>query len=31
MGKVMALVKPKMAGLADMGMVSARIKALLAN
>jgi uncharacterized protein YqeY len=31
MGKVMGLVKPKMAGLADMGMVSARIKALLAN
>lgn len=31
MGKVMALVKPKMAGLADMGVVSARIKALLAN
>lgn len=31
MGKVMALVKPKMAGLADMGAVSARIKALLAN
>ncbi len=31
MGKVMALVKPKMAGLADMGMVSASIKALLAN
>lgn len=31
MGKVMALVKPKMSGLADMGMVSARIKALLAN
>lgn len=31
MGRVMALVKPKMAGLADMGMVSARIKALLAN
>jgi uncharacterized protein len=31
MGKVMALVKPKMAGLADMGMVSARIKTLLAN
>ncbi|MCI4410446.1 MAG: GatB/YqeY domain-containing protein [Thiotrichales bacterium] len=30
MGKVMAIVKPKMAGLADMGVVSARIKALLA-
>ncbi|MCH9742438.1 MAG: GatB/YqeY domain-containing protein [Proteobacteria bacterium] len=29
MGKVMAVVKPKMAGLADMGVVSARIKALL--
>jgi hypothetical protein len=29
MGKVMAIVKPKMAGLADMGVVSARIKALL--
>jgi uncharacterized protein YqeY len=27
----MGLVKPQMAGLADMGMVSARIKALLAN
>lgn len=31
MGKVMALVKPKMAGLADMGVVSGRIKALLAS
>jgi uncharacterized protein YqeY len=31
MGKVMALVKPKMAGLADMTLVSGRIKALLAT
>lgn len=31
MGKVMALVKPKMAGLADMAVVSGRIKALLAQ
>jgi len=31
MGKVMALVKPKMAGLADMTLVSDRIKALLAT
>lgn len=31
MGKVMAIVKPKMAGLADMSAVSGRIKALLAN
>ena len=31
MGKVMTLVKPKMAGLADMAVVSGRIKALLAS
>lgn len=31
MGKVMAIVKPKMAGLADMSFVSGRIKAHLAN
>lgn len=31
MGKVMALVKPKMVGLADMAVVSGRIKALLAS
>lgn len=31
MGKVMAIVKPKMAGLADMAVVSSRIKALLAG
>lgn len=31
MGKVMGAVKPKIAGLADMAQVSARIKALLAN
>ncbi|RXZ43520.1 GatB/YqeY domain-containing protein [Crenobacter cavernae] len=31
MGKVMALVKPKMAGRADMGKVSAAIKARLAS
>jgi len=29
MGKVMAMVKPKVAGRADMGAVSARIKAKL--
>ena len=29
MGKVMAAVKPKVAGRADMGAVSARIKAKL--
>ena len=31
MGKVMAIVKPKVAGRADMGAVSARIKAKLAG
>ena len=31
MGKVMALLKPKLAGRADMGTVSARIKARLAG
>ena len=31
MGKVMALLKPKLAGRADMGAVSARIKAKLAG
>jgi uncharacterized protein YqeY len=31
MGKVMATVKPKVAGRADMGAVSARIKAKLAG
>jgi len=31
MGKVMALLKPKLAGRADMGAVSARIKARLAG
>ena len=31
MGKVMALLKPKLAGRADMGAVSARIKAKLAR
>jgi uncharacterized protein YqeY len=31
MGKVMAIVKPKLAGRADMGAVSARIKAKLAG
>lgn len=31
MGKVMGLLKPKMAGRADMGVVSARIKARLAS
>lgn len=31
MGKVMTLVKPKMAGLADMAVVSGRIKALLVS
>lgn len=31
MGKVMGLLKPKMAGRADMGVVSARIKARLAR
>jgi uncharacterized protein YqeY len=31
MGKVMAVVKPKVAGRADMGAVSARIKAKLAG
>lgn len=31
MGKVMGLLKPKMAGRADMGAVSARIKARLAR
>jgi uncharacterized protein YqeY len=31
MGKVMALVKPKLAGRADLGAVSARIKAKLAG
>ena len=30
MGKVMAMLKPKLAGRADMGAVSGRIKALLA-
>ena len=29
MGKVMAVLKPKLAGRADMGAVSARIKAKL--
>ena len=31
MGKVMALLKPKLAGRADMGKVSARVKAKLAG
>ena len=31
MGKVMAIVKPRIAGRADMGQVSARAKALLAG
>lgn len=31
MGKVMALLKPKLAGRADMGQVSARVKAALAT
>jgi uncharacterized protein len=31
MGKVMALLKPKLAGRADMGTVSARVKARLGN
>jgi uncharacterized protein YqeY len=31
MGKVMALLKPQLAGRADMTMVSARVKALLAG
>ncbi len=31
MGKVMAALKPKLAGRADMGAVSARIKAKLAG
>ena len=31
MGKVMALLKPKLAGRADMGAVSARVKAKLAG
>jgi uncharacterized protein YqeY len=31
MGKVMGLVKPKLAGKADMGKVSALIKARLAG
>jgi uncharacterized protein YqeY len=31
MGKVMALVKPKLAGKADMGKVSALIRARLAT
>jgi len=31
MGKVMAVLKPKLAGRADMGAVSARIKAKLAG
>ena len=31
MGKVMAWLKPKLAGRADMGAVSARIKARLAG
>jgi len=29
MGKVMGLLKPKLAGRADMGQVSARVKAAL--
>jgi hypothetical protein len=29
MGKVMALLKPRLAGRADMGQVSARVKARL--
>ena len=31
MGKVMGVVKPQLAGKADMGMVSAAVKALLTN
>jgi uncharacterized protein YqeY len=31
MGKVMAILKPKLAGRADMGAVSARVKARLGN
>jgi uncharacterized protein YqeY len=31
MGKVMAIVKPKVAGRADMGRVSALVKASLAG
>ena len=31
MGKVMAVLKPKLAGRADMGAVSARVKTRLAN
>jgi hypothetical protein len=31
MGKVMAIVKPKVAGRADMGKVSALVKARLAG
>jgi uncharacterized protein YqeY len=31
MGKVMAIVKPKVAGRADMGRVSALVKAKLAG
>ena len=31
MGKVMAILKPKLAGRADMGAVSARVKAKLAG
>jgi uncharacterized protein YqeY len=31
MGKVMAVLKPKMQGRADLGMVSSRVKSLLSS